>query len=1792
MYTFTLWDRYGYGSEATLENIYDAEIRKELNREHTLTFSIALQDPAYPYLTYRKIIRAHHPDVQSAETTVFSDGTGKTLLVNAINELVPGVFVWVRQTVGFTASVTSTDPNAIALKAPAVNAGLNQVIEHTSTTFTNGQYVKIYNPQSIRVPEQRDGDNEIITDQWQPSAEVVKISNVTSTQFTANLGNDYYVGSWIEGPTQAYVARVLNVIDNFDGTLTITLSRKDFGGGLQVQLVNFETYRITEIVESSSGVPSAQVTCHHITHDINNSLYLVHARPDISASSRSLNLSLGSQSNIPTLVDTLFHRDKDMSGDPLTTDSFIPGNFVRRYHTSGKIQRDGTTTVTGIGTNWKNISPGSQLYIEQESTVYTVKQSNATPGGNQILVLDQAPSNSLSYWPYLLIEHFHSNTVNQYGTCTASNGSKTITSIAGLTVDDGSIRKGCRLHLSEDTKVYIVDYIHTSGDVILTEGVERPSGTNIGCEFSLFSRPYTMGSTRTRLGLLNEVVEQFSTDSERYHYHINEDRSIDIVLKPNPDDRDPTSNLVLQRGVNLDHLERRFDVENFGNVVIPFGASSGWQNAESGVRGTVQGDITGTSTSGSVQRTTGSATSGSATTLVDTSKNFVTAGVIVGDEYRITSQANNWARVTSITTTTNTNDTLNSTAGFTGSIVVGSGDTYEVYDELNTLTDTAKDFVNLGVIPGMTLSQGSEIGTITTITATVLKTTGSRSAFVASSAYTIDIGNATNQVKLVKGDTKKFRAGDPITIFHKKYDFNINETTQVTVTRGLTGIATGGSGTTLIDTTKTFDNSQVSVEGPIIPGMMVTKTNRTSIVQGYITSITGSTIVMTTLPSSEVFGSGDTYRLTLTSQWNYYYDQSAASGSRFVSTSTGAFTQDTPNDAALLPTYTNALDAEDGCYFGSNHKFEFITIDIGTQGTSTAAWVGVWEYYNGSGWTALTFDYQEVVDFTESVGLYTNSFTAPSDWSTIDIGTLDNNDNDGAGLGRVAYWVRFRITTGITEPQYTQHPLANYIINREWEENRFHGGMVFIETGEGRGQMRPVHSNTVDTLNISKRWDPLPLTDQNLTASATVAQKVVNTFVKGFGYRQFSTAESNLGTLGISGVVYATDMPVLNYAYRNGILAVKEGIGVGQFYKIQYSVIETPSGTDPNDGAFLIEGTFNPIPKESVIEVSALPQKVEEFRSGTVFSAGPPPYVEVSLTLGHNFTSVGTDTGIWNNGTLFITSGSRKGSSFTITRSENRAPDTQGNKVVQFQVASWNGSTPTDGDGILLVQETDLHLGFADTIPFKPTNQDEIVLLLKETGGPLTIGKCVEQRSTVVVATQTDIDIQVGDGQKFDSGQLIFVGARTLVTDTRFNINRGDQVTGTEYTIDYVIKSKHTGTGSTIQVIDSTKDFVTLGVRAGMKVYHPVARESGTIATVTSTTLTLSPGFTTAIQTNDPYIIDVLFIKEPINPVPQPGDHIETISLSDPLSVHKYQPVERVEQLGDINVPGILFHKGLAKLNDIKEQVPRYQVGFTHRRLLDRSRFEVMDYELGDSVKVVDRPITDGNGVNLQIVRESFDPLRPADRTRTLFLERPPLRFVEDTLTRLHVQQAQQNHTLQKVLRTSAIPGCVWWDDQNKQCRRTVQPNTFCESSDSNEDGKMTKEFQQITRNECRAYTPHHMGGHETARINGFQAQITGINNDDWNTIQRFPISSTFTLSEFSYCFTLDVTDEAAPTSQIEVGQVECRVQVDVVGGIVPYQVIGEEIGTGGWVQVKRKLGSTGTYTATIQVHAVGFDPI
>tara|TARA_Y100000310_G_scaffold126633_1_gene125559 strand:+ start:4501 stop:9342 length:4842 start_codon:yes stop_codon:yes gene_type:complete len=1605
-----LVDRNNYIPECWLDRVSNQQIVRELNGQNSYTFDIPIQDIYYPYIKHRKYIRLHDLDIDRISTTI-STGTGtKQITVADSTGLKIGDYITIYET---TENNWSAQANAITGAAD-----LTVTFSKDSGTLyptTGTRYIKIWDDVHA--------EKTVATNTFarRPESEPLAISSVTSTTFVADVGYDYNAGAYLFQPGRSFVAKITNINGN-----VLTLSRKDFDPqtSARIEKVNYTSYRISEITEKrESSLPIATIRCNHLQYDLNDTVYFKNARLSVSAGTRTFSSAFTDRIDIDTFLDTILTRQVDSDGDPLTLQSFIKGDLVRFRYNKGLIDTTASTTATIINgfvdEDAVHIASGSTLSIKGESSVFTI--ANQSNGDFAVLTLTAATSNTTGDddVEYEIISKGIYTGDEIIGTCDVTLGSATILT-SSITLNDGTVAHGAIFQVEGDDKLYFVDYVNTSASLVLTETIERNTDTTLNFRIKRDERELKINTGVKLLGALRQMVETFSDDRQQIHFEVNEDRSIDIVKKPDTDDMDPTSDLVIryQDGLvkNLRGITREFDIVDFANRIIPQGATSGWLNTFSGVTSSVLGNLKGTHKT----------TVDNVTYLQDNDgRNFVTLGVIPGMQVTNDTQSGT-ATVTSIQDEAATNDRLNFAAG------ISSGD------------------------------------------------------FDGDDEYTIDFGNSRNQIKLTTGDLKKFRFGDPIRVFRDKFEFTSTESTQITVGKGLTGTATSGSTTSMVDTTKNFGTLGVTA-GMFITNTFAGKNNAFARITSVSTTTnTNDTINFTAaLSGSHDFDASDTYRVTLQTQYSRADD-----GGVFTPVSPGhdADADDTTgSDVNLLPA-SPAIG--DKFYFGSGDTFGYITIHFDALGTGTLT--VSWEYWNGSAWTTLSFESQEIIDFTHATktdGRFTNTFRVPTDWATT---TID---------GQLAYWVKAEVTAFtsiVTRPQ------ASRILNREWRINRFTGGLILVTTGQSKGEIRQVVTNDMDTITISRRWDQMPLAKSAPTL--IVAQRVANNAVRGFGYRQFTVDEA--------GANFATifETPSDNHVYRNGLLAVKGQPGVGQFFTIEINRLGDGGSGSASDNIITVDGTFTPIPEKSIIEVTALPQMVAEFRSGTVFSAS-----EVDVTPTLDYPS-GTDD-IWDGGTVYVTSGTQAGTSKAITTSVD-----QGGGILRITTAGW-GTAPSDEDGVILMKEHDLHLSLADALDFVPDAGDEVVLLMKESNSPLTVGKYATKRSTVVSATQTTITLNTDEGTKFAKNMIIFVGALSITSTVSLTIDRGDQVTGKEYTISSI---------------------------------------SG----------------------------DVLTTKEAMDPTPQIGDHVEVIGFVDATSITKNNIIETVYSRSDLNDPNQLYDAANQYLQKITTIEPRYTLNFVDMYEVDRDEFRFDSYELGDTITVIDNQVTGPEGVDtIRVLREEFDPSFPPDKTNTLEVGKQPLRQIDNYITTLYQNQLSQNRRIDEVQNQSNTPKCLWWDDASKLCTKSDYPNTFCNTVEGNYDGRMTREGNQISKKDCQSYSKLQAGivGAETARVKGIQVTISAFTNTTYNDTKRAAIDVPFVLSDSSYCFILDVTDDAAPTSQIDVGVAACQIQTDEGGSILPYQIIGEELGLGGWLQVKRVSGSL-TLTAVVQVHATGND--
>ncbi|MBI2020085.1 hypothetical protein HYS94_01560 [Candidatus Daviesbacteria bacterium] len=140
---------------------------------------------------------------------------------------------------------------------------------------------------------------------------------------------------------------------------------------------------------------------------------------------------------------------------------------------------------------------------------------------------------------------------------------------------------------------------------------------------------------------------------------------------------------------------------------------------------------------------------------------------------------------------------------------------------------------------------------------------------------------------------------------------------------------------------------------------------------------------------------------------NAAIDKAESEDSGVFVNETAAANNAAANDMTLLPPAGSA-GVNDGYNFGSNEKFNTLTLNVGTAGVGT--WTITWEYSTGGTWAALS----GVVDGTNgfhNAGSNTITFTVPNDWSK---GT--------SGLDTL-FLVRARIsafTNMVTQPLGTQ----------------------------------------------------------------------------------------------------------------------------------------------------------------------------------------------------------------------------------------------------------------------------------------------------------------------------------------------------------------------------------------------------------------------------------------------------------------------------------------------------------------------------------------------------------------------------------------------------------------------------------------------------------------------------------------------------------------------------------------------------------------------------------------------------
>ena len=130
----------------------------------------------------------------------------------------------------------------------------------------------------------------------------------------------------------------------------------------------------------------------------------------------------------------------------------------------------------------------------------------------------------------------------------------------------------------------------------------------------------------------------------------------------------------------------------------------------------------------------------------------------------------------------------------------------------------------------------------------------------------------------------------------------------------------------------------------------------------------------------------------------------------------------------------------------------------------------------------------------------------PRRWTAFGDASTDNIN---------AYWIRAQVTK--TTYTGTDPNIAN-VKCYGWEENKYRGGMIYIESGKAAGQSREIMSNDLDTLVIGSRF---PNISDVKGTTAIISEKVGQTHVRGFGYRVFSVKSATNSTVTVESILPA-----------------------------------------------------------------------------------------------------------------------------------------------------------------------------------------------------------------------------------------------------------------------------------------------------------------------------------------------------------------------------------------------------------------------------------------------------------------------------------------------------------------------------------------------------------------------------------------------------------------------------------------------------------------------------------------------
>ena len=335
-----------------------------------------------------------------------------------------------------------------------------------------------------------------------------------------------------------------------------------------------------------------------------------------------------------------------------------------------------------------------------------------------------------------------------------------------------------------------------------------------------------------------------------------------------------------------------------------------------------------------------------------------------------------------------------------------------------------------------------------------------------------------------------------------------------------------------------------------------------------------------------------------------------------------------------------------------------------------------------------------------------------------------------------------------------------------------------------------------------------------------------------------------------------------------------------------------------------------------------------------------------------------------------------------------------------------------------------------------------------------------------------------------------------------------------------------------------------------------------------------------------------MILEDDLETVPQFGDHVELLGFVDGTSARKNDLIETKFAQSQTNDPTVLYRESKRKLQKLKEIEPRYSVSFVDLYELDPDKYQFDNYALGDTIKIIDEDITGVDGYNLRIIKESFDPALPEDKTHTIEVGKRKRTFLRDDYIPLNLAVSDIRDNIEEVKTLTESPVCAFFDSTTRLCVKDAPPNSFCNINESNRDGRLTRRKTPITRYHCQSYTPitnAKQAGLDNPLNQSFLVSAMGIVSDSFLDTKTYAVDVPFVLDKNkSKVIVFNVEDSSNLSAAIPGSVLIAEIKTDSSGDIIPYNPFNSEFGYGGYVQVRKSASDLTVYNSDILVTAVG----